>query len=230
MMQNNPSIKKEDFFSGNSFFTVKSVCPECFTESEALSKTESKETVNKICAECEKKQIEQRKIKANANYLWSTKVPPLFQSVPFSNNKKLIDSKASLIFGAIGVGKTFMAYSVTKSLLRDGLITDFTITTEAKILTDLKSGFKDNTVHEKISKYENIGFLVIDEIGKAKSTEFGSVQLFDIINTRYEWKRRTMLICNVNSSEELGSVFTGAIIDRFRDCTIEAKGESRRYK
>lgn len=83
---------------------------------------------------------------------------------------------------------------------------------------------------EVINDYVDISVMIIDEVGRYRSTA-EQEYLFRILNERYEMKKPTVLISNMEK-KEFGEYLGNPVIDRFREgCKcLEFKGESYRGK
>lgn len=106
------------------------------------------------------------------------------------------------LYGGCGCGKTHLACSVANHLLGLGVGCKFT--TFEDILLEIKSsygngeGTADLTIREQ---YKTVDFLILDDLGKEKSTEFTVQVLFDLIKTRYEKGLPTLITSNYNRQE-----------------------------
>lgn len=83
---------------------------------------------------------------------------------------------------------------------------------------------------EVINDYADISVMVIDEVGRYRSPA-EQEYLFRILNERYEMKKPTVLISNMEK-KEFGEYLGNPVVDRFREgCKcLEFKGESYRGK
>ena len=81
----------------------------------------------------------------------------------------------------------------------------------------------------KIKQYKEIDLLILDEAGKNNDSDFNKAQLFGILNHRYDWEKKTILICNAKTKEEIRELLPTATLDRFRECVVEMNGSSKRY-
>jgi len=142
----------------------------------------------------------------------------------------LISSECSIIFGNYGTGKTWLAYSVIKTLIDCGDYSDFELLTEVELITTIKDGFKDNTANDRIERFKEVDLLVIDEMGKSPDKEYSKSQIFEILNYRYNWIKRTILICNASEKKELQGILSPGIYDRYRGNIVEMSGATRRHK
>ncbi|NHX33749.1 ATP-binding protein, partial [Escherichia coli] len=80
--------------------------------------------------------------------------------------------------------------------------------------------------------YTNPDLLIIDEVGVQFGSEAEKLILFEIINTRYERMKPTILISN-QTREELGAFIGERVIDRMSDgggCTLAFTWDSYRSR
>lgn len=141
----------------------------------------------------------------------------------------LTDKKLSIFWGGFGTGKTHEAWSQIKSLMLKRDIRAYCFYTEIGLINHLKAGFDSNNFDWRLKSIEKVDFLVIDEVGKSNDSDFNKSQLFEILNTRYNNEKRTILISNAQSKAELAEIIPHAILDRFREQIVEFSGKSRRY-
>jgi hypothetical protein len=214
---------------------LKCKCGEEWTNERSRVKEGKDPYIEMECRECEtinaNKRSEERKRHAKEKRLnqLDESLPPRFRGkLKDPLNDKLLDSICSIVHGDFGSGKTWECYAVARKLLELGLIKKFKLVTEVSLLNDLKADF--DYMSSKIESYQNIDLLIIDEAGKNQDSVFNKAQLFDILNHRYEWEKKTILICNTKKKEDLYTLFPTAILDRFRECVVEMTGQSLRYK
>lgn len=187
------------------------------------------------CQECKldrekeekRKAIELKRIKRIEEF--ENILPPRYRGkLGVVLNDKLLTSTCSIVWGGFGTGKTWECYTLAKNLIESEEIKTFRLLTEIDLLNNLKSDF--DYMDDKISYYKNLDLLIIDEAGKNNDSDFNKAQLFGILNHRYDWEKKTVLICNAKSKEEIRELLPTAILDRFRECVVEMNGQSKRYK
>ena len=191
--------------------------------------------VESECRECDLKnraeRNERRKSEAKDRRLkeLDESLPPRYRGkLKDPINDQLLDATCSIVCGDYGSGKTWESYSVARKLLELGTIKRFELITEVGLLNSLKENF--DYMASKIDHFKNMEFLIIDEAGKINDSDFNKAQLFDILNYRYDWEKKTILICNTKEKKDLFNLFPTAILDRFRECVVEMNGQSKRYK
>jgi DNA replication protein DnaC len=172
------------------------------------------------------KAKEEINAKAKRESMFYSMVPLRYREVTFEGDPKLLSSQRSVIYGPYGTGKTWLGYSIAKELYVSGEVSDFTIQREREIYNNMLA-YQNNPARYKELYYEP-DLLVIDEFGKNSQSDASASQIFNIIDYRYDWKKRTILICNAKDADELRKIVPQAIQDRFIGSTHLLAGKSRR--
>ena len=163
---------------------------------------------------------------------YATRIPIRYSGSDIKETERedLINSTCSILYGGFGTGKTWTAYSLIKKLYCNLYINSYEIITEAGLLNHLKAGFSNNSFEDRMNKYKETDLLIVDEMGKSNDSDFNKAQLFEILNYRYDWMKKTVLICNCVDKSEITDILNPAITDRFRELIINMDGQSKRYK
>ncbi len=135
----------------------------------------------------------------------------------------------AIFWGNIGAGKTCEALTNARESFINREVRDWYYDTEMGLITMLKAGFNDGTFNKNYEKMKKIDFLIVDEMGKVNDSEFNNSLIFDILNYRYMWEKRTILICNAKTKEDVKNILTPAIVDRFREYDHHFDGKTQRY-
>lgn len=106
------------------------------------------------------------------------------------------------IVGATGCGKTLYAAAMMLESIRLTFIeqtppSQHYFTTVPNLLDEIRQSYKDNTEHEILSKYYSNQFLVIDDLGIQKVTDWSLEKLYQIVNFRYENLSPTIFTSNL---------------------------------
>lgn len=136
--------------------------------------------------------------------------------------------------GKPGTGKNHLALAIAKSVIESHQ-SPSAFTTALKIAREYKSTWSKTstrTEDEVIRQFTRPDLLIIDEIGVQFGSEAEKLIMFEIINTRYERMRPTILISN-QSKEELSAFIGERVIDRMNDgggCTLAFTWDSYRSR
>ena len=143
----------------------------------------------------------------------------------FTGNNKAVDecrkyqSGGLVLYGPTGCGKTHLAVSVLRERKRNsiqGLIdmewnpdSDYSsekslFVTVPDLLLEIRSSFQDGagkTEQDIIEHYSTIPFLVLDDLGSEKTSEFAITTLYIIIDRRDRELLPTVITTNLNPQE-----------------------------
>lgn len=168
----------------------------------------------------EQQEVEKKK-RLNGEFM--SKVPTVFKKGLLDDlDNKLILNTNSIIYGLYGTGKTHTAYSLARWLYLNGKIRTYRVVREIEIINELR---ENSLAGNKFAAYD---FLAIDEFGKVNDTDYTKAQIFNILDSRNDWQKRTLLICNTDSIEGLRKIIPVAIGDRYKNNIVFMGGESRR--
>lgn len=136
--------------------------------------------------------------------------------------------------GKPGTGKNHLALAIARHVIEQHQDSAL-FTTALRIARKFKSTWSKNateTESDVIRIYTNPDLLIIDEVGVQFGSEAEKLILFEIINTRYERMKPTILISN-QTREELGAFIGERVIDRMSDgggCTLAFTWDSYRSR
>lgn len=108
--------------------------------------------------------------------------------------------KNYLFFGNTGLGKTHLSTSVAVSVIDRGF--DVFYVTACSLISDFEAkqfGLRENA--PDTSRYYNADLLIIDDFGTELTNQFTVSCVYDIINTRMNAKRSTIINTNLNKNE-----------------------------
>lgn len=153
-----------------------------------------------------------------------------------------------IIHGNVGTGKTHLCYALTHQTSKECeykynfntetkryFCSEKTcFTTIKKIIDDIRTCWKDSADEfdrAKIDMYKTIPILIIDEIGVQYGTDSERIELYEIINTRYENMLPIVCCTNLNK-EQIKKCIGLRSWDRLSGgaTIIELSGESYRQK
>lgn len=121
----------------------------------------------------------------------------------FDNNNE----ENLLFYGPTGLGKTFLANCIAKSLLDKGKVVIYQ--TSFKIFELLEEiRFQNTKDREKANLLFEAELLIIDDLGTEMTNTFTNSELFNIINSRLLSNKKTIISTNLTPKE---------IMDRYDD-------------
>lgn len=216
-----------EFVSRNVFGSVWSKCPKC-SEIERIAKQadeEAKEVAEK--ARCWRNALGEAGIperfhnRTLENYTASNSGQR--KALEFSTNyAESFGSEASMGRSAIfcgkpGTGKNHLATAIGMNLMMRGKCVGFT--TVQRMVRRVKDSWRSDSKESEsdiISILTWPDLLILDEIGVQFGTDFEKNLMFDILNTRYEKRKSTLLLSNLSVNEV--KVFLGErVYDRLRE-------------
>lgn len=137
-----------------------------------------------------------------------------------------------LFLGTEGTGKTHLAIAIAKGVVRKGYTAYYTAL--FTMINNFKRSWGTKEVNEEaiMKLYTEPDLLVIDEIGVQFKSQTEQVYLMNIVNTRYENLRPTIMIANLDE-EKLIETVGAQVVDRFyegKSSIISCAWESHRRK
>lgn len=147
--------------------------------------------------------------------IFSPRIQKDLKSIPLPKDIKV---QSYYIWGEVDTGKTIYACQV---LLQESLnnyldkkIKTFEFIPTPDLLEALRKSFKEDNTSEIIERYKTADFLILDEFGMDKSTEWVLQTLYLIINYRYENLLTTIVTSNLNPKEAVKEMGDSRIIKR----------------
>lgn len=137
-----------------------------------------------------------------------------------------------LIVGQTGVGKSHLAQALAHETARKGF--DILFIATDKMLAHLHAGRADDSFERRMATYLKPDLLVLDDFGlKPLPTPYGSTDLYDIINERYE--RRSILLTSNRAPSEWPELFDNALLasaalDRLADRAFVVSITGKSYR
>lgn len=139
------------------------------------------------------------------------------------------------IVGGYGIGKTVTAKAMTAQMVQKGVKGLYV--RQSQLMTHLRAAYDETSGQrafaERIGQYCQVKWLVIDELGRDRMTDFARESLAEIIDARYQGavSKRSMTVLISNDKPE--DVLDPYLVDRIRDTknkVLIIKGESLRGK
>ena len=106
--------------------------------------------------------------------------------------------------GKTGSGKTHIAISVLRSLVMNDNIEDAVFINASRLLLAIRESFKEGakkTEKDIVDYYSQVPFLILDDLGSEKTSEFAITTLYIIIDTRYNELLSTIITTNLSLSQ-----------------------------
>lgn len=198
----------------------------------------SEEQINAWKAENARREWAERLKKAN--------IPLRFRGAKMSDCEESVRAWLSatlegdqgwlILSGDNGTGKTHQACACAIQAAR---FMSVEFATMDEIRGKIQSTFGGSGNADKIMKhYQNMAFLVIDEIEKFKASEWSAPLLFTLVNGRYNEKKPTIITTNLTGDKMFAAFAAGAgeelaasLMSRLADRTnthVVLKGDDRR--
>lgn len=134
----------------------------------------------------------------------------------FIDNFKDAKTRSLLFIGKSGVGKTFLASCIAEKLLDEGF--DVYYQSAGKITEMCEAfRFRRNTseeISDDIERLYETDLLIIDDLGCEFTNSYTVSILYEIINKRIMYKKKTLITTNY-SLKELNNVYTERLFSRF---------------
>ena len=148
----------------------------------------------------------------------------------FSDNldKSLDDGRCLIMIGGVGTGKTHLACGLIRKVIESGRSAKFT--TVQKLIREVRSSWGTKNEQSVIDALAKLDLLVIDEVGVQSGSDNELNILFDVINSRYEDVRSTVIVTNCNI-DGIRKYLGERIVDRLREnggFVVQVVGESYR--
>lgn len=148
-------------------------------------------------------------------------------------------SMGAWMFGPVGTGKTRCARSALRAWLADGRTG--AMVGEAALSSELKDALKaPGAWADAMGRHQRVGLLVIDDLGKARASDWWLSALYELVDHRWSHGLPTVVTCNQPPSRWALSMarvapdgdLPGAIASRLRDRgrLMEFTGPDRRAR
>ena len=135
------------------------------------------------------------------------------------------DNNGLIIHGNVGTGKTYLAACIANKIIEDYQIR-VKMRNIPQIINDIEKGGFDIDKNDYYRKLSSVSLLILDDFGIERNTEYVNEMVYQIINTRYESKKPTIISTNI----PLGVIMNGSndidkerIYSRLREMCIPVK-------
>ena len=174
----------------------------------------------------ERNRLERQRI---SRLFASARIPRAYEGDTFADyavtdgNRKAVEAarwmlaggSGVFLYGTKGTGKTMLAAIIANERARAGKPVLFASVPD--LMADIRSSFRDGTTSEAVQAVKNTPFLVLDDLGAEKMTEWVGEQLFCIVNHRYNEMLPTVVTSNYSPTRIIAHMATvdgrGNVID-----------------
>jgi len=104
--------------------------------------------------------------------------------------------------GSVGAGKTHLAVAVMNELIQRKRVPSLFVTVP-ELLDNLRGAYNDpgRDLDEWMAAVKNADFLVLDDLGSERSTEWVKERIFVIVNHRYREALPTIFTSNIGPED-----------------------------
>lgn len=103
------------------------------------------------------------------------------------------------LYGPPGNGKTHLAAAAVNRLIAQGRAILFT--TAPELLAMIRDGFEGGQAENLIGLCQRVPWLVVDDLGAERLTDWAAEVLFRVFNARYTTRAHTLLVSNVQPDD-----------------------------
>ena len=131
-------------------------------------------------------------------------------------DKVLQTGRCAIFVGKPGTGKTHLAIGIALAVMQQKRSPLFV--TVQRLIRRVKDSWhtKDETESQVVEVYASPDLLILDEVGVQFGSEFEKQVLFDVLNTRYENRKPSILLSNI-PREQLADYLGERVTDRLRE-------------
>lgn len=159
--------------------------------------------------------------------------PPIVHNVVNSWTK---DFKPFLVvMGNSGTGKTYLSAAILNLFFFQKK--EVFYTTHRRFIEEIQRGIEEGrTQHSIIDKISDKKYLILDDLGAARCSDWQQEMLLELIDRRYSDKSKTLITTNLNNqqlTETLGSRTASRLLDQHNaivHCWTTDKRQDSEYK
>lgn len=216
-----------EYASRNTFGSHWTKCPTCAAEAKVLEDERRAEYEKAEAVVRWQKRLEYACIpdrfhgKTFKSYIAETEGQrrALAFAIAYANgfDDALATGRGALFVGKVGTGKTHLACDIAMNAMRDGRTVLFSTVMRAirRVKATWARGGSESEI-EAIAALTDPDLLILDEVGVQFGSEAEKLLTFDIMNTRYENRRPTLLLSNLDV-DGVRAFLGERVFDRMRE-------------
>jgi len=155
------------------------------------------------------------------------RIPEIYKSCSFDNfilntsNREALalarrfhtTKRGLYLYGTVGSGKTHLAISILKDLISKGKSVNMVIIPD--LLMSIRDSFKTgNSLESDLIELYKKGYLLFDDLGSEKITDFSVQMIYKLFNRRYIDNQHNIIITSNLSLKELAESMNDRIASR----------------
>lgn len=215
---------------------VWSSCPKC--DAESAERERRDEFNRRMASKLEKAGVPKRFVdKDFSNYRvdepGQTRALMTCKAYAKDFGTQKIDGRCLVLVGTAGTGKTHLAMAIVKEVSRQGFSAKYTTVHEC--IESIRATWRSDSTESEgavVKRLAEVDLLVLDEVGVQYGKESEQIEMFKILNKRYNAVLPTVVISNV-TVEEVKGYLGERVYDRLRENegkVVEFKWDSERGK
>ncbi|MBQ6773931.1 MAG: ATP-binding protein [Synergistaceae bacterium] len=129
-----------------------------------------------------------------------------------ARSKELVDAKSAainaahdqtglILAGTRGTGKTHLAIAIALYAMKHNRQAIFRLVND--LLEELRQSVREDNFSEVISRFKEVPVLILDDLGKERTTDAGLDYLYQIVDFRYRHNLQTIITTNAPTIQEL---------------------------
>ncbi len=143
----------------------------------------------------------------------------------------LEDRESVLLFGPVGVGKTYVAQALGHLACRRGYSVSFLKT--SRVLSELAGGRADGSFDSRLRRLARIQLLILDDFGLRGFTQSQGDDLFELISERH--RRGSLILTSNRTPKDWYELFPNpvvaeGILDRLVNSAFHVSMEGKSYR
>ena len=115
--------------------------------------------------------------------------------------KAAMNHTGLILAGMRGTGKTHLAIAIALDAMKHGKQAIFRLVND--LLEELRQAVRDDEFSQVISRFKEVPVLILDDLGKERTTDAGLDYLYQIVDYRYRHNLQTIITTNASTIQEL---------------------------